>query len=80
MAGYMAAANGWEAFCCVLFFRSFAQMRPGRNRRKVWALMGIQAFFCMMLGLALPGSFQSYLHTALFCLQAGFFYFAVFCL
>ncbi|GFI45712.1 sensor histidine kinase DpiB [Lachnospiraceae bacterium] len=58
MAGYMAAAvNGWEAFCCVLFFRSFAQMRPGRNRRKVWALMGIQAFFCMMLGLALPGSF-----------------------
>lgn len=50
MAGYMAAAvKGWEAICCILFFRSFTQMRIRRNRWRIWAAIGFQTFFCMMI-------------------------------
>ncbi len=54
MAGYTGAAvNAWEAFCCVLFFRFFAGVRNGRNRRRIGAAMGVQALLCTLIGYGL---------------------------
>lgn len=59
MAGYMAAAaNGWEALCCVLFFRSFADMRSRKSRWQILAAIGFQAFSCIFIERSLQGQFH----------------------
>lgn len=61
MQGYITAAavNGWEALCSILFFRCFTRLRAGRNGWRIWAVMGLQIFFCMMAESGLQGQFYA---------------------
>ena len=76
MEGYITAAafNGWNTFCCILFFRPFSQMRAGKGRWKIWAAMGFQILFCMMLEVGMEEQFYARTAAASLVISAAMLY------